>query len=111
MWLFGVFLRWLYLFCSPRPESPAGIFFYAVLLPMLGHLLETVVGSILIQFSRADLLAVLAAIFIGVRYRRGFLRQATPRAKQALCAWQRKLSETYTAELPQAEAWAEGNQR
>jgi hypothetical protein len=86
MLLLGAFFRWLYLFCILGVRSSSGVFLYASLLPSLVHLMEAVVGNMLIQFPRAVLVVICAGAFIGVRYskvrwgsRRAFASVATPK--------------------------------
>jgi hypothetical protein len=67
MLLFGVFLRWLNLFCAPGPNSPAGLLFYALLLPPLAHMMEATVGVMELEFVRLVLFVVLGAALFGVR--------------------------------------------
>jgi hypothetical protein len=68
MYLFGAFLKWFYLSCSPGPHNAVGVFFYGGLFLIFAHLMEAVIGTILVQFPRALLLSLLAALFIGVRF-------------------------------------------
>jgi hypothetical protein len=78
----GVFLRWFYLFCAPGPNSPAGLLFYALLLPPLLHMMEATLAVIEINFSRLVLFVILGAFFFGVRnnkneQRRSFILLST----------------------------------
>src|SRR5258708_16159437 len=79
MFLFGVFLRFFYLFCSPRVKNATGLFLYAALFPEIIHSLEADVGYAIIIVSRATALAIVVAIFLGARFRRILQRTPPPR--------------------------------
>jgi hypothetical protein len=70
MFLFGVTVRCIYLFCSPSPKNSTGLFLYASLFPEIIHALEADLGYAMINVTRAALLAVLVAFFLGGGYRR-----------------------------------------
>jgi hypothetical protein len=70
MFLLGVFLRFFYMFCSPSRENGLGLFLYAVLFPEIIHSLESDLGFGLINVSRAAILAVGVAIFLGARFKK-----------------------------------------
>jgi hypothetical protein len=70
MFFLGASLRVFYLFCSPSPRNPTGIFLYAALFPEIVHSLETDVGYAFINVSRSLALAIGIAIFLGARFRR-----------------------------------------
>lgn len=67
--LLGISYRWLYLFCSPGSQNPAGVFIYALLLPRFFHYMEGDVGYILVNGSRLAILVFAAALLIGLRRR------------------------------------------
>jgi hypothetical protein len=70
MFFLGAWLRFFYLFCSPSRHNPTGIFLYAALFPEIVHSLEADVGYAFINVSRALVLAIGVAIFLGARFRR-----------------------------------------
>jgi hypothetical protein len=79
MFLFGVLLRCLYLFCSPSRENGTGLFLYAALFPEIIHALETDLGNAVVSITKAAVLAVLVAVFLGGGYRRLRRMRVTPR--------------------------------
>jgi len=70
MFFLGVLLRLFYLFCSPSRANTAGLFLYAALFPEVIHSLESDAGYAVINVTRAMVLAVGVAIFLGARFRR-----------------------------------------
>jgi O-antigen polysaccharide polymerase Wzy len=70
MFLVGILLRALYLFCSPCRENPSGLFLYAALFPEIIHSLESDLGYAIGIVTRALILTVVAAMFLGVRFRK-----------------------------------------
>ena len=68
MFLFGIMLRCLYLFCSPGRHNGAGLFLYAAIFPLIIHSLESDVGYAIINVGRASALAVGVTLFIGARF-------------------------------------------
>jgi hypothetical protein len=70
MFLFGVFLSFLYLFCSPGRENGTGVFLYAMLFPEMIHALEPDAGYAMINVMRAAVLSIGVAVFLGARFRK-----------------------------------------
>ena len=70
MLIFGIFVKWLYLFCAPGRNRPAGVFFYAFLLPLVSYWTAITVGYFVIFLPRTLLLSVAAAMFLGVTYKK-----------------------------------------
>jgi hypothetical protein len=93
MFCFGVASRCVYLFCSPSRKNSTGLFLYASLFPELIHSLESDLGYAMINLSRAVLLAVLVAFFLGGGYRRLRSRKVASRplvgviAQPELAVW------------------------
>jgi len=78
MFLLGIVIRFFYLFCSPSRENGTGVFLYAALFPEIIHALESDVGYALINVTRATVLAIVVAYFLGVRFQKiGRLRPAS----------------------------------
>ena len=81
MFLLGVFLRMFYLFCSPSSRNRTGLFLYATLFPEIIHSLESDVGYTFINVTRTAILAIIVAVFLGARFKKGGMRiRAVPSA-------------------------------
>ena len=79
MFLFGVFLRFFYQFCAPCRENGTGLFLYAALLPQIIHCLESDAGWAMVSMFRAAALAIVAAVFLGARFRKVQRLKLAPR--------------------------------
>lgn len=69
MFIFGVLLGRLFRICAPGRNRPAGVFFYAFLLPLVSFWTAVTVGYIIVILPRMLVLSVVAAMFLGLRYR------------------------------------------
>jgi hypothetical protein len=68
MVLLGALYKCFYLLCTPGPNNPSGVFFYAIFLPATIHYLENNVGYSIRALPEVAAFIGGAALFIGVRY-------------------------------------------
>ena len=66
MFLLGLFLRSVYLFCSPRGGAALGVFLYAYLVTNLTHYMELFAFALVGELIRQVLLLFAVCIFLGV---------------------------------------------
>ena len=69
MFLIGASLRYMYFFCSPYRANPAGIFFYAAVLPVQVHCFEQTTEAAIGWLIQFGIVLVAAGYFLGVHLR------------------------------------------